>query len=143
MILSSSCCIWMIYQFVQNTSKTGEPKKELFKSFSVKDLGHAKQILGLRITRIRDERKIYFSQKKQIERVLERFNTKNANPVSTPLAGHMKLSKKMCPTAREEKENMVKVSYSSVVRSLMYAMVCTRPNIAHIAGVVSRFLNNL
>ena len=67
---------------------------------------------------------------------------KNAKPVSIPLAGHMKLIKKMCPTAREEKENMNKVPYSSVVESLMYAMVCTRPNIAHAVGVVSRFLEN-
>ena len=48
---------------------------------------------------------------------------KNVKPVSIPLAGHMKLSKKMYPTAREEKENMAKVPYSSVVGSLMYAMV--------------------
>ena len=68
---------------------------------------------------------------------------KNANPVSIPLAGHMKLSKKMCPAAREEKENMAKVSYSSIVGSLMYTMVCTRPNIALAVGVVSRFLKNL
>ena len=63
------------------------------------------------------------SQKKYIERVLERFNMKNGKPVFTPLTGHMKLSKNMCPTAREEKENMAKVPYSSVVRSLMYVMV--------------------
>ena len=67
---------------------------------------------------------------------------KNAMHVSIPVAGHMKLSKKMCPTAREEKENMVKVPYSSVVGSLMYAMVCTRPDIAHVVGVVSIFLKN-
>ena len=108
----------------------------------MKDLGHAKQILGMRITRLRDERKIYLSQKKYIEHVLEHFNMKNAKPVSIPLAGHLKLSKKMCPTAREEKENMNKVPYSSVVESLMYAMVCTRPNIAHAVTVVSTFLDN-
>ena len=68
---------------------------------------------------------------------------KNAKPVTTPLAGHKKLSKKMCPTSREEKENMAKVPYSSVVGSLMYAMVCTRPDIAHAVGVVSRFIKNL
>ena len=68
---------------------------------------------------------------------------KNAKFVSIPLAGHMKLSKKMCPTAREEKENMAKVPYSSVVGNLMYVMVCTRPDIAHTVGVVSRFLENL
>uniref|UniRef100_A0A3Q7HQM3 Reverse transcriptase Ty1/copia-type domain-containing protein n=1 Tax=Solanum lycopersicum TaxID=4081 RepID=A0A3Q7HQM3_SOLLC len=104
----------------KNTSKIDELKKESCKSFSMKDLGHAKQILGMRITRLRDKRKIYLSQKKYIERVLERFIMKNAKPVSIPLAGHMKLSKKMCPTAREEKENMAKVPYSSVVGSLMY-----------------------
>ena len=67
---------------------------------------------------------------------------KNGKHVSTTLAGHMKLSKKMSSTAREEIENMVKVSYSSVVRSLMYAMVYTRPDISHAVGVVSRFLKN-
>eukprot|EP01018_Ginkgo_biloba_P007114 Gb_02705 [translate_table: standard] len=38
---------------------------------------------------------------------------------------------------------MSKVSYSSVVGSLMYAMVCTRMDIAYAVGVVSRFMNNL
>ena len=32
--------------------------------------------------------------------------------------------------------------YSSVVGSLMYVMICTRPDIAHEVGVVSRFLSN-
>jgi len=43
-----------------------------------------------------------------------------------------------------EKENveMKNVSYSSVVGSLMYAMICTRPDIAYAVGVVSRFLTN-
>ena len=126
----------------KDTSKIDELKNELCKSFSMKDLGHAKQILGMRITRFKDERKIYLSQKKYIKRVLERFNMKNAKPVSIPLASHMKLSKKMCPTTKEEKENMAKIPYSSVVGSLMYAMVCTRPDIAHAVGVVSRFLDN-
>ena len=44
----------------------------------MKDLGHAKQILGMKITRLRDKRKIYLSQKKYIERVLERFNMKRS-----------------------------------------------------------------
>ncbi|RVW83202.1 Retrovirus-related Pol polyprotein from transposon TNT 1-94 [Vitis vinifera] len=33
---------------------------------------------------------------------------------------------------------MPKVPYASTVGSLMYAMVCTRPDIAHAIGVVSR-----
>ena len=38
---------------------------------------------------------------------------------------------------------MSKVPYSSVVGSLMYAMVFTRPYIAHVVGVMSRYMNNL
>ncbi|MCY6488237.1 hypothetical protein, partial [Actinobacillus pleuropneumoniae] len=37
---------------------------------------------------------------------------------------------------------MSKVPYASAVGSLMYAMVCTRPDIAHAVGVVSRYMNN-
>ncbi|RDY00405.1 hypothetical protein CR513_16426, partial [Mucuna pruriens] len=37
---------------------------------------------------------------------------------------------------------MSKVPYASTMGSLMYAMVCTRPDIAHVVGTVSRFLSN-
>uniref|UniRef100_A0A3Q7FFF5 Reverse transcriptase Ty1/copia-type domain-containing protein n=1 Tax=Solanum lycopersicum TaxID=4081 RepID=A0A3Q7FFF5_SOLLC len=106
-----------------------ELKKELYKSFAIKYLVHAKRTLDMRITHFRYERKIYLSHKKYTECVLKRFNIKNSKPISTPLAGHMKLTKKMFNTAREEKENMSKVPYTSVVKSLI--------------GVVSRFLDNL
>ncbi|PHT84690.1 hypothetical protein T459_13133 [Capsicum annuum] len=67
---------------------------------------------------------------------------KNVKDVNTPLAGHMKLSKKMYRTTKEQKESITKVSYSSVIESLMYAIVCTRLDIAHAVGVVSRFFEN-
>ena len=51
------------------------------------------------------------------------FNMKHSKPVSTPLARHVKLSKKSCPSTRKEKEEMLVIPYSSVVGSLMYAMV--------------------
>jgi hypothetical protein len=37
---------------------------------------------------------------------------------------------------------MSRVPYSSAVRSLMYTMVCTRPDIAHAVGVVIKYMNN-
>jgi hypothetical protein len=37
---------------------------------------------------------------------------------------------------------MSRVPYSSAVGSLMDAMVCTTPNIAHAVGVVSKYMNN-
>ena len=38
---------------------------------------------------------------------------------------------------------MKKVPYASAAGSLMYVMVCTRPDIAHAVGVVRRILSNL
>jgi hypothetical protein len=38
---------------------------------------------------------------------------------------------------------MSHVSYASAVGSLMYAMVCTRPDIAHAVGVLSRYMSKL
>ena len=37
---------------------------------------------------------------------------------------------------------MSKVPYSNAVGSLMYAMVCTRPDISHAVGTVSRYMHN-
>ena len=117
-------------------------KSNLAKTFDMKDLGSARRILGMEIIRDRKSCKLCLSQEKYIERVLQRFNMKNAKPVSTPLAAHFKMKKNSCPSTREEREGMSKVPYSSAVGSLMYAMVCTRPDIAHAVGVVSRFLSN-
>ena len=38
---------------------------------------------------------------------------------------------------------MAKVPYSFAVGSIMYAMICTRPDIAYAVGVVSRYMSNL
>jgi hypothetical protein len=117
-------------------------KKKLANSFAMKDLGAAKKILGMRITRDRKNHKLTLSQGEYTEKVLERFRMQNAKPVSTPLDNHFKLTKEMCPKTQEKIEYMSRVPYSSTVGSLMYAMVCTRPDIAHAVGVVSRYMNN-
>ena len=48
----------------------------------------------------------------------------------------------LCPSTNEEKFSMKNISYSSAVGSLMYVMVCTRSDIAHVVGMVSRYLSN-
>eukprot|EP00253_Pinus_taeda_P003888 PITA_03888 len=53
----------------------------------------------------------------------------------------VKLSAEQCPKTQEEEEDMSRVPYASVVGNLMYAMVCTRPDIAHAVGVLSRFMS--
>ena len=108
----------------------------------MKDLGSAKCILGMKILRDRKAGKLWLSQERDIERMLERFNMKKSKLVSTLLSCHFKLSKRLCPSIKKEKGEMLIIPYSSTDRSLMYAMVCTHPNISHAIGVVSRFLAN-
>jgi hypothetical protein len=48
----------------------------------------------------------------------------------------------MCPNTQEEIKYVSRVPYSSTIGSLMYAMVCTRPDIAHVEGVMNRYMNN-
>ena len=64
-----------------------------------------------------------------------------AKLVSTPLGSHFKLNKEQSSKTEEEMDHMSKVPYASAIGSLMYAMMCTRPNIAHVVGVVSRFMS--
>ncbi|KAE8678427.1 Detected protein of confused Function [Hibiscus syriacus] len=51
--------------------------------------------------------------------------------------------KSMSPSSEEERMEMSRVPYASAVGSLMFAMICTRPDIAQAVGVVSRGSNLL
>jgi len=70
------------------------------------------------------------------------FNIDNYKSVSNPLAAHFKLSAESCPKSEEEMESMSHIPYSSVVGSLMYAMVYTRPKLAYAFSMVSRYMHN-
>ncbi|KAL6323785.1 hypothetical protein AAG906_002253 [Vitis piasezkii] len=121
--------------------KINNLKKQLSKQFAMKDLGAAKQILGMRIIRDKANGTLKLSQSEYVKKVLSRFNMNEAKPVSTPLGSHFKLSKEQSPKIEEERNHMSKVPYASAIGSLMYVMVCTRPDIAYAVGVVSRFMS--
>ena len=67
-------------------------KQKLNSEFDMKDLGHAKKILGMEIKRDRRKGTMFLSQKKYLEKVLNTFGMSNCKPVITPLASHFKLS---------------------------------------------------
>eukprot|EP00253_Pinus_taeda_P034776 PITA_34776 len=65
----------------------------------------------------------------------------DSKPVKVPIPVGVRLSAEQCPKAQEEEEDMSCVPYASAVGSLIYAMVYTRPDIAHAVGVLSRFMS--
>ena len=52
----------------------------------MKDLGAAKKILGMKITRDRKSGLLFLSQQNYVKKVLQRFNMQDAKAVSTPIA---------------------------------------------------------
>ena len=66
----------------------------------------------------------------------------DCQPMDTPVERNLSLSLDMCPKSPVEKEQMSKVPYSSAVRSLMYAMMCTLLDICYAVGLASKFQSN-
>ncbi|KAH9768487.1 Integrase catalytic domain-containing protein [Citrus sinensis] len=102
----------------------------------------ANKILGMQIHRDRNNRKIWLPQKNYLKKILRRFNMQDCKSISTPLPVNFKLSSSMCPSNEAERKEMSRVPYASVVGSLMFAMICTRPDIAQAVGAVSRYMAN-
>ena len=114
----------------------------LSSNFEMKDMGEADYILGVKILRDRSKKLLGLSQQTYIKKVLERFQMHNCKPIDTPVAKNVSLSLDMCPKTKDEKEKMARVPYANAVGSLMYAMMCTRPDICYAVGLVSRFQSN-
>ena len=61
--------------------------------------------------------------------------------VSTPIGVHFKLTSVKESDYEEEYEYMKGIPYSNAVGSIMYGMICTRPEVAYGIGLVSRFMS--
>ena len=61
----------------------------------------------------------------------------DCKPISTPLPINFKLSSSMSPSTKAETMEMSRLLYASVVGNLMFAMICTRPDIVQVVGAVS------
>lgn len=74
------------------------------KYFALKDFGPTKQILSVEISRDRAAKRLYLSQEKCIEKILQRFNMDNAKSVRTLLATNFKSSIKQYFTTNATKK---------------------------------------
>ena len=110
--------------------------------FEMKDMGEARYVLGVEIVRNRPKKLLGMCQEAYIKRVLERFRMNHSKPVDTPVEKGLTLSLDQCPKTDQEKETMKNVPYASAIGSLMYAMLCTRPDICFAVGLVSRYQSN-
>ena len=103
------------------------------------DLGEASYILGMKIYRNRSKRMLGISQSTYIETVLKRFSMENFKKGYLSIGQKISLSKKDYPITPEERERMSRIPYVSIVKFIIYAMTCTRLDVAYSLGVVSRY----
>ena len=117
-----------------------ELKSQLSKRFTMKDLGQCHTFLSIEISRNRKDRTIYLCQKSYIEKVLRVFGMESA----TGKATLMETNRTQILTAniKQASEEDIKL-FQSIIGSLMYAMIQTRPDIAFAVCFLSRFLSNL
>ncbi|KAK1631716.1 hypothetical protein QYE76_006031, partial [Lolium multiflorum] len=114
-------------------------KGYLNNSFSMKDLGEASYILGIKIYRDRSRRLIGLSQSTYLDKILKKFRMDESKKGFLPMLPGKVLSKTQGPATAEERERMSQIPYASAVGSIMYAMLCTRPDIAHAVSLTSRY----
>ena len=110
-------------------------KKALLSSFDARDLGEASLFLGMTIERDRSRKSIKLSQSGMTAKLVGEYGLAEGKARSIPLSPSLHL------TAGEgEPLDKTKTCYSSLVGSLLYLSVCTRPDIAQAVGVLSKYM---
>ncbi|KAK8547551.1 hypothetical protein V6N12_031688 [Hibiscus sabdariffa] len=134
------------FGFIRNEDEPCVYKKSiktwLSSCFFMKDLGEASYISGVKIYRDRSRRLLGLSQSTYIDKVLKRFSMEESKRGFLPIRHGISLSKEMCPSSPQERERMSQIPYASAIGSIMYAMICTRPDLSYALSMTCRYQAN-
>ena len=114
----------------------------LNKNFPMNDLGEAAYILGIKIYRDRSRRLIGLSQSTYLDKVLKKFKMDRSNKGFLSVLQGVKFSQTQCLTTVEDREKTKGVPYASAIGSIMYAMMCTRPDVCLAISLAGRYQSN-
>jgi hypothetical protein len=117
---------------IANEGLIGKIKEKMKKRFRIYDFGSVSFDLGMNIERNREHHTIDFHQHSYIRTILVKFRMDESRPVATPMAMKLQIRK-------PDEEACDPIIYQSMIESLMYAMITTRPDIAYAIGVLSRY----
>ncbi|KAM4577057.1 uncharacterized protein PAE49_006958 [Odontesthes bonariensis] len=91
-------------------------------------------LLGISVIQDKTNNCVYLHQKHYIEAILQKYGMDKANPVTTPADANVKLQKNDGVS-----KPVNPGTYQSIVGSLLYAAMATRPDIAQAVSAVSKF----
>jgi len=112
-----------------------EEKAKFMKIWECRDLGEAKEFLGMRIRQ--EGKAIYLSQTSYLKQVLERYRMQNCKYARTPLPTGWKATKN-----KELATPEFRLQYQAIIGSLLYLMIGTRPDIAFAVTRLAQFAAN-
>lgn len=107
-------------------------KKDLSKRFEMSDCGILKHFLGMKIQH--NGEKILISQETNVNKLLAKFGMSECNSVATPMEKGLQL--------QHNSGSECKQPYRELLGSLMYVMLCSRPDICYPVGYMGRYQQN-
>jgi len=124
--------------FRKDMTSIEDLKAQLNEEYEMKDLREVKYFLGIQVHRDRERKIIHISQSGYNRTILERYGMENSKLANTRLSSSTRLTKAtVTEVLADQKE------YQSMVGSLMYAMLATRPDLAQTIQQISQFSRRL
>jgi transposase InsO family protein len=131
---------------VFGASKSGEEakkrKEEIGKVWEAKDVSETEFFLGMKVQQDLKLGTVRFTQRPYWESVINRFNLGGIVPRNTPLPVGIILDNNMSPKTDSEKKIMDDKPYRSVLGSVMWGQLATRPDLSFAVSLLTRFQAN-
>lgn len=115
----------------EDRQEWNQMKAQLVKRFNTKDMGEAKWILGMRISRDRKARTITLDQELYITKALERYGLAQCKVAPTPEVVGAQDDRHDESDSYVDRKPVDRQRFMEIVGTLMYAAISTRPDIAH------------
>ncbi|KAG1661167.1 hypothetical protein FOA52_002618 [Chlamydomonas sp. UWO 241] len=119
---------------IGRTSSVRKVVEQVTKAYECCDLGHAKQFLGMAITRNRGSRTILLTRAELTEQLLLKFKLSECRTRDVPLS--------VGEILRKDSDNQLGTGqFAELVGSLIYLSNCTRPDITYAVNKLSRYMS--
>jgi hypothetical protein len=119
---------------VGNMAGVAHVKSVFSTLFEVRDFGAASLFLGLEIVHDHSKKSLWLGQSQYASTVLQTYKMDECKSRVSPMDANQQLND-------DGDELMPDVPYSAAVGSLLYLAMCTRPDLSHAVGMLSRFVS--
>ena len=126
-----------ILVIAKDLSAVTDVKAMIRSVFDIRDMGEVSFYLGISITRDWDGGTFRLRQDKLLAKLLTRYGMLDAKGKCVPISPGVLLSTQIGDPLCTDVH-----TYGNLVGSLLYLSVCTRPDIAYAAGVLSKYMSS-